>query len=163
MTTRHLPPFQQVLDEHGAALWGYCRALLGPDDGADWFQETVLAALRGYRDLRHDANLRAWLFTIAHRRRIDAARAAARRPVSTRAALPEDVATGRRPDADDLPDVELWEAVAALPDKQRAAVTYRYLADLPYAEIGEVIGTTEAAARQNVRAGLATLRKQVTP
>ena len=45
-----------------------------------------------------------------------------------------------------------------LPAKQRAAVLHRYVNDLPYAEIGRIVGCSEAAARQNVRAGLATLR-----
>ena len=34
----------------------------------------------------------------------------------------------------------------------------RYVADLAYAEIAEILDCTEAAARQNVRAGLASLR-----
>ena len=53
--------------------------------------------------------------------------------------------------------------MAELPDKQRGAVTLRYLGDLPYADIGVALGCSEAAARQNVRAGLAALRKEVTP
>jgi DNA-directed RNA polymerase specialized sigma24 family protein len=53
--------------------------------------------------------------------------------------------------------------VAQLPEKQRGAVTLRFLGDLPYAEIGAVLGCSEAAARQNVRAGLAALRQEVAP
>ena len=60
-------------------------------------------------------------------------------------------------------DGELWEAVCRLPDKQRGAVALRYLGDLPYADIGVVLGCSEAAARQNVRAGLAALRQEVSP
>ena len=54
-------------------------------------------------------------------------------------------------------------SVARLPDKQRGAVTLRYLGDLPYADIGVALGCSEAAARQNVRAGLAALRQEVSP
>jgi len=35
----------------------------------------------------------------------------------------------------------------------------RFAGDLDYATIGEAIGCSEVAARQNVRAGLATIRK----
>jgi DNA-directed RNA polymerase specialized sigma24 family protein len=42
-------------------------------------------------------------------------------------------------------------------------VVQRYLLDRPYAEIAVVIGSSEAAARQNVRAGLQRLRQEVTP
>jgi DNA-directed RNA polymerase specialized sigma24 family protein len=47
----------------------------------------------------------------------------------------------------------------ALPEKQRAAVTYRYLADLPYRDIGELIGSSAAAARRSAADGIAALRK----
>ena len=36
----------------------------------------------------------------------------------------------------------------ALPPKQRAAVAYHYLAGLPYAEIGDLLGGSAAAARR---------------
>ena len=58
------------------------------------------------------------------------------------------------------PDDELWAAVARLPDKQRGAIALRYLGDLPYAAIGLALDCSEAAARQNVRAGLAALRQE---
>ena len=56
-------------------------------------------------------------------------------------------------------DDALWHAVRALPPKQRAAVLHRFLHDLAYRDIARIIGCSEAAARQNVRAGLATLRE----
>jgi DNA-directed RNA polymerase specialized sigma24 family protein len=52
----------------------------------------------------------------------------------------------------------LWEAVGRLPIKQRASILHRYVNDLSYADIGRIVGCSEAAARQNVRAGLASLR-----
>jgi DNA-directed RNA polymerase specialized sigma24 family protein len=66
-------------------------------------------------------------------------------------------------DADGLGDAAVWDAVRHLPPKQRSAVVQRYLLDRPYAEIAVVIGSSEAAARQNVRAGLQRLRQEVTP
>ena len=69
-----LPPFQTLLDEHAADLHRFLVASVGPHDGADCFQETVISALRAYPGLRHADNLRGWLFTIAHRKVIDHAR-----------------------------------------------------------------------------------------
>jgi RNA polymerase sigma factor (sigma-70 family) len=152
-----LPPFQLLLDAHGADLHRFCLAQAGPHHGPDVFQEAVIAALRAYPSLRHDRSLRGWLFTIAHHKVLDHHRATARRPVLA-GALPESGAD------DELAlDDDVWEAVARLPDKQRGAVTLRYLGDLPYAEIGVALGCSEAAARQNVRAGLAALRQEVSP
>ena len=154
---RRLPPFQTLLDEHATDLHRFLVATAGPHDGADAFQETVIAALRTYPDLQSDRNLRGWLFTIAHRKVIDLARARSRR-ADPMADPPEIAHVDPEPSG---ADPTLWSAVATLPTKQRSAVVQRYVLDRPYAEIAEVIGSSEAAARQNVRAGLQSLRRIV--
>jgi RNA polymerase sigma factor (sigma-70 family) len=153
-----LPPFQALLDAHAADVHRFLVASVGPHDGDDLFQDTVVSALRAYARLRNADNLRGWLFTIAHRKVIDEARRRARRAVP--AGDPPEVA---HRDADGLGDAAVWDAVRQLPPKQRSAVVQRYLLDRPYAEIAVVIGSSEAAARQNVRAGLQRLRQEVTP
>ena len=57
-------------------------------------------------------------------------------------------------------DAQLWARVRELPEKQRLAVAYRFVADLAYREIGEAMGTSEEAARRNVFEGLRALRAQ---
>lgn len=152
-----LPPFQHLLDDHGADLHRFCVAQVGPHHGPDCFQETVLAALRAYPAVRDASRLRGWLFTIAHRKVIDHHRATSRRAVPV-GRVPE----GAGQSSDGASDGDLWDAVALLPDKQRGAIALRYLADLPYREIAVALDCSEAAARQNVRAGLASLRNEVT-
>lgn len=150
-----LPPFQHLLDAHGVDLHRFCVAQAGPDHGPDCFQEAVIAALRAYPDVHDGRNLRAWLFTIAHRKVIDHHRATGRRALPV-GEVPE-LGTAISVDTGDV-----WAAVADLPHKQRGAIALRYLADLPYAEIAVALECSEAAARQNVRAGLASLRVEVT-
>lgn len=150
-----LPPFSTLVDEHGAAVWGYVVALAGPVDAPDLYQDTLLSALRSYPTVRDASNLRAWLCSVARSRAIDRSRARSRRP--ERLGDVPDAAT-TTPEIDDA----LWSAVAALPDKQRHAVVLRYLGDLPYADIAAITETSEAAARQNVRAGLARLKKELS-
>jgi len=150
----NLPPFQFLLDAHAVDLHRFCVAQVGPHAGPDCFQEAILAALRAYPDLRDATNLRGWLFTIAHRKVIDHHRAQRRRPLPA-ADVPE-TGTSAPPE-----DHGVWAEVARLPDKQRGAIALRYLADLPYAEIGVALDCSEAAARQNVRAGLSALRQEV--
>ena len=67
--------------QHGPMVLRVCRAVLGRADADDAWSETFLAALRAYPDLPADANVEAWLVTIAHRKAIDVTRA-------TRAAAP---------------------------------------------------------------------------
>lgn len=150
-------PFQAVLDEHGAALYRHLVGVLGPHDGADCYQETLIAALRAWPP-QHDANLRGWLFTVAHRKVIDHARANGRRatPVGD---LPETGSAGGFDDVGPERDGDVWAAVRALPHKQRVAVALRHGDDWGYGEIAEVLGCSEAAARQSVKAGLDRLRE----
>ena len=56
-------------------------------------------------------------------------------------------------------DGGLWQAVAALPDKQRQAVAYHYVAGLAYAEIAGILGGTTDAARRAAADGIRNLRK----
>jgi RNA polymerase sigma factor (sigma-70 family) len=146
-------PFDSVVAVHGRTVWRVCRAVLGPADADDAWAETFLAALRAYPDLPADANVEAWLVTIAHRKAIDVTRVAARQAAPV-ADVPETGAV----DGDPY-DGALTAAVDALPPRQRQAVAYHYLADLPYAEVAAVMGGTPAAARRAAADGLATLRR----
>ena len=150
-----LPPFETVVAEHGAVVLRVCRAVLGPDDAEDAWSETFLAALRAYPRLRAGSDIRAWLVTIAHRKAIDGYRANRRapRPVES---LPHEPVTA---DVDQVPDEQLLAAVDALPDRQRQVVAYRYLADLSYEAIAEIVGGSLQAARRSAADGIATLRR----
>ena len=149
------PPFQAFLDEHRAPVLGFLRAMVGPQEAEDVFQETFLAAMRAYRrmDGRHP---RAWVMTIARRKAIDHHRARARRP-EPRAEPPEPI--GDHVDAAD--EAGIWRAVATLSPAQRAAVALRYAGDLSYLEVAAALGCSEAAARRRVHDGLARLRETI--
>ena len=149
-------PFEEIVAAHGSVVMRVCRALLGPTDAEDAWAETFLSALRSYPTLRPDSNVPGWLVTIAHRKAIDQIRASARTPRPTDR-LPEAVATEGNPGS--APDTELWAALAALPPKQRAAVVYHHVAGLPYAEVGDLLETSEAAARRSAADGIARLRQ----
>jgi RNA polymerase sigma factor (sigma-70 family) len=146
-------PFEAIVAEHGATVLRVCRAVLGPADADDAWSETFLAALRAYPQLAADANVEAWLVTIAHRKAIDITRAAARHAVPV-AEVPEEplkAADGR--------DLDLAAALAALPRRQREAVAYHYLAGLPYADVAAVTGGSTDAARRAAADGIARLRE----
>jgi RNA polymerase sigma factor (sigma-70 family) len=148
-----LPPFQTVLESHREDVLRFLVASVGRQEADDVFQETFLAALRAYPRLRRADNLRGWLLKIAHRKAIDAYRARQRAPVPA-----EDIDPGSV-DADGLPDEALWDAVRELPDRQRTAVVLRFTFDLAYREMGDVMDSSEEAARRNVFEGLKKLRE----
>ena len=147
-------PFEEIVASHGATVLRVCRAVVGPIDAEDAWSETFLSALRAYPDLPADANVEAWLVTIAHRRALDVGRATSRRAVPTDS-LPEH-ADARADPASRDPD--LWAALQRLPDKQRQAVAYHHIAGLPFAEIAAILGNSPDAARRAAADGIKTLR-----
>ena len=151
-----LPPFEWVLEAHARTVLQFLRRIAGVD-ADDCFQETMVAALRAYPALEHGANLRGWLLTIARRKAMDSARAAARRPVTVEAVDLASAAAelGTRDDSD------LWESVRRLPPKQRRAVGMRYAEDRSYEDIAGTMAISEEAARRNVHEGIKKLRRSM--
>jgi RNA polymerase sigma factor (sigma-70 family) len=159
-------PFDQIVREHGVTVLRVCRAVVGPVDAEDAWSETFLSALRAYPDLDPNANVEAWLVTIAHRKAIDLVRARARGPVPV-AELPErrpgtGGGTDRGQGAGALENAErdrdLFDALRSLPAKQRQAVAYHHLAGLPHKEVARILGGTVEAARRAASDGIRALR-----
>jgi RNA polymerase sigma factor (sigma-70 family) len=150
----HKQSFETVVADHGATVLRVCLAVLGPADADDAWSETFISAMKAYPALPADANVEAWLVTIAHRKAIDVIRAAARRalPVDQ---LPDTVPA---PGADSR-DLDLVAALGELPPRQRQSVAYHYLAGLPYSEVASTIGGTTDAARRAAADGIAALRR----
>ena len=149
-----VPPFEEVVARHGATVLRVCHAVVGPVDAEDAWSDTFLSALKAYPELPEDANVEAWLVTIAHRRALDVGRARSRRAVPTES-VPEHADARADPQARD-PD--LWAALQRLPDKQRHAVAYHHIAGLPFAEIAVILGNSPDAARRAAADGIKTLR-----
>ena len=147
------PPFEAIVSEHGRTVLRVCRAVVGIVDADDAWSDTFLSALEAYPRLPENANIEAWLVTIAHRKAIDITRRAASRAAPVEA-LPSDTAVNGQER-----DLDLVRSVAALPERQRCAVVYHYIAGLPYSEIAAIVGGTAAAARRAAADGVATLRK----
>lgn len=149
-------PFEQVVRLHGATVLRVCRAVLGVHDANDAWSETFLSAMRAYPTLPDDANVEAWLVTIAHRRAIDVLRARDRAPLPVEH-LPEAESSTGVPGGG---APELWALVATLPERQRQAVAYHFFAGLPHSEVAALIGGTPEAARRASSDGVAALRKK---
>ena len=149
-----LPPFEDVVAEHGPTVLRVCRAILGYHQAEDAWSETFLAALRAYPSLDPGANVEAWLVTVARHKAIDQHRAAGRDPLPV--AEPLEV-----PSHQPVPverDDELWSALRSLSLMQRQAIAYHHLAGMPYAQIATVLGNSETAARRAAADGMKKLR-----
>jgi len=168
---RTIPPFQFFYEEHGPAIYRFLVASVPRAEAEDCYQETFLAALRAYPNLRNADNLRGWVMAIAANKIIDAGRARSRRPFAV-AEIPDDPRPSDPPGGDGDGDADgdvfdpgdpTWAAVRSLPERMRTAVVLRHVLDLPYEEVAAVMGGTEEAARANVHQALKRLRRSLAP
>jgi RNA polymerase sigma factor (sigma-70 family) len=150
--------FERVVTEHGDTVLRVTRSMLPIHDADDAWSDTFLAALRSYPTLPEDANIEAWLVTIARRKAIDVLRAAGRHALPV-PELPDAISDLGIPDGRDL---DLARAIAMLPAKQRRAVTLHYLGGLPHQQIADLLGGSVAAARRATADGVAALRHNYT-
>ena len=147
------------MTDYGQVVLRVCRALLPIHDAEDAAADAFLAALEAYPRLRPDSDLKAWLVTIAHRKAVDILRRRSRHAVPV-PELPEPSRGAASAAEPALPEEQLWIAVRDLPSKQRHAVAYHYVADLAYADVAAIMGTSEAAARRNAADGIRALRRR---
>ncbi len=147
-----VPPFERFYGEHAGEVLGYLRRLLG-QRAEDAWQETFLRALRSYDRLEHGRHLRAWVFTIATNVAMDDLRRKSRT-----AELVDEVPDLAAAEPSQSAFEELEHLTGDLPPTERAAVVLRYGYDLPYAEIGAALGSSEEAARAAASSGVRRLR-----
>lgn len=127
--------------------------------------EVWLDVVRGLRGFRGDATaFRSWLFTIAHRRVIDARRARRRRP-ETPMADPPDVAAA--PDTADVAEAGMAAEraaalIAALPAEQAEVVLLRVVAGLDVAAVAAILGRRPGTVRVQSHRGLRRLSDMLT-
>jgi RNA polymerase sigma factor (sigma-70 family) len=150
-----VPPFERLYEAHAGEILGYLRRIAAVGEAEDAFQETFLRALRGYGQLSSSDNLRAWLFTIATRVVIDHHRG--RVPVAVGVVEPESASGLALPAY-----AEIEHLTDELPPTERAAVVLHYAYDLPYAAIGQALGSSEESARQAASSGVRRLRRRLT-
>ena len=56
---------------------------------------------------------------------------------------------------------ELWDALGRLDARRRAAIVLRYYADLPHADIADILGCRPATVRTTIHRGLRQLRREI--
>ena len=145
--------------ERGAELWGLARHLgLSPEEADDAVQETLLRLWSALRDGQSIDRPDAWAFRTLYRSAMDRHRWRRRGRL-----LAERVGAqpSRRPEIDHADRMAVWEAVETLPERQRLAIYLRYRADLPFEEIGRILGIAAPSARSHVSRALDALRAQL--
>lgn len=160
-----------------ATLWREYQPLLlrylrgrGLEDPEGLTTQIWIDAARGLSRFQGDSDdFRRWLFTIAHRRVVDARRRASRRWLGVRLADDDEAGPGPAPTTDVTFDgyderaslQRALELVSSLPDAMREAVLLRVVADLSVPEVAEIMGRTTGNVRVLVHRALQRLEQEL--
>src|SRR5947209_7218379 len=184
--------FGSLIEPYRRELQLHCYRILGSlQDAEDLLQETLLAAWRGLEQFEGRSSLRAWLYTIATNRCLNALRDRRRRPQPApggRSAMAHPAESFAEigwlepyPDAllegiiDATPGpearYEAKETVALafvsglqhLAPRQRAALVLRDVLGFHADEVAEMLGSTEASVNSALQRARGTLEKRLPP
>ncbi len=160
-------PFETIVEAHHAEIFRYLRRLTSrAAEADDLSQETFLRAYRAYRALPSDANVRAWLFTIAtnlarNHFRSEGRRSRAHAAVSVSRSVLDD---GAGPEGETLFNearVLVEAVVERLPARQRLAFILRKIHDLDYEVIARSLDCSAETARAHVFQALRKIRQRL--
>jgi RNA polymerase sigma-70 factor, ECF subfamily len=162
------PRFEPLIEQHHDEIFAYLWRLLGKDrrrDGAmdveDLVQEVFLRAYESFAGLRPNSNHRAWLYKIATNcaytklRQMKSQRDGLLSLETSAAGL--GAANGYSPVRKNL-EQRVRALVNGLPARQKVCVTLRYLEDLDYPEIAQILGCSQESVRANVYQAIRRLR-----
>src|SRR5689334_14529517 len=156
-----LAAFDALFRRHYESIRSLCaRVTATPSNGDDLAQETFLRVLRHRTTFRGDARFTTWLYRVARNVCLEQiARQARDRRIAER--WSSEAVTSIKPDAPDETD-QLATAFEALTPEQREVLVLCRYHDLPFAEVGEILGCTAGAARVRAHRALGALRNAFT-
>lgn len=161
----------QLLRLHYDAVYAVChRMVLSPESADDAVQNALIAIVRGLATFDGRSSLSTWVYRIATNAAIDEIRRIRRNPKSadptvlaaTEAADPQ---TDRTADVADRLDQSsaVAGALSRVPHEFRVALVLRYVADLDYAEISEILGIPIGTVRSRLSRGKTALAELLSP
>ena len=153
------------------SLYGAGLRLTGnPADAEDLVQDTYLKAFRASNQFEPGTNLKAWLFTILHNTFLNRRRRAVKEPVAVESDEIERLAADRPGYAQtpeqillrDTLDLDLQDALDALPEAFRQAVWLRDVEEFTYAEMATMLGVPIGTVMSRISRGRRLLYERMT-
>lgn len=146
--------FCTLILEHQNAMYRAARSILSsPEDVEDAVQEAVCAAFAHRGDLRDPQRFKPWLLRIVVNTCYEICRKQ-KKVVD----LSQVEGVLEAPNADPTESISLWQAVLALPESLRTAVTLFYYEDCTVAQIAQILHISQGAVKLRLNRGRARLR-----
>ncbi|MCL5997165.1 MAG: sigma-70 family RNA polymerase sigma factor [Chloroflexi bacterium] len=143
--------FGQLYVLYVQRVFGYLYNRIGNvPEAEDVTAQTFLAALEAFARYRHEGHFAAWLFSIARNKAMDHFR-------QRRNQIPLEEADHVPADMDVLQQVIQTERVAtlvtliaSLPEAERDLIRLRYVAELSFRDIAQLLGRNEDAVKKSL-------------
>lgn len=146
--------FSVLVRRHQEQLYHMIRRIvLVHEDADDVLQNTFIKAWQGLEGFRGDSSIGTWLYRIATHEALDFIEKQKHKGVSldddeTRAAQ----AVANQLESDpffdgDETELQLQEAIATLPKKQRVVFNMKYYEDMKYEDMSKALGTSVGALK----------------
>jgi RNA polymerase sigma-70 factor (ECF subfamily) len=155
LARREEDAFEDAYAAYASMVLAYVSRYVGRDEAEDVTQRTFLDAWRHAGRYDPSQRFTGWLFTIAHRRAVDALRARRHQVVDVESLRELSGEDGREMVSRFADAADVRAAVAQLPDHEQVVVEMTYFDDLSQREIAErldvPLGTVKARASRGVR------------
>lgn len=154
--------FEAIVERYQGRVYRLACRLTSDTDAPDVLQETFLQVYRHLPSFRGESQFGTWLYRIATNAALNHLRGKGRekRALERHAAEANGVAPAWDGERDEQ-RAALWNGIAALPERQRVAITLRLADELEYDDIAARMGCTPEAARANVYQATRRLKLEV--
>ena len=160
--------FAELVEQYQRSVYNLTyRMLSNPGEAEDAAQETFLRAYQHLGRYDPDRSFKTWLLSIASNYCIDRLRKrrltwlSIDEPLPPHPALTSDLPGPETSTINSERQAAVQELLSELAPDYRAAVILRYWYDMSYAEIAEMLDTTESAIKSRLFRARQTLAKQV--
>jgi len=153
--------FSELVRRHQDRMWAVAlRTLRDPEEAADALQEAFISAFRAASSFRAESQVTTWLHRIVVNACLDRVRRRQSRPTVP---LPQEGATDPPALGDAMSEREtrmvVQEALAELPDEQRAAIVLVDVEGYSVSETAQLLGVAEGTVKSRCARGRAKLAK----
>lgn len=143
--------FKALMSAYQERLYWHVRRMVdNHEDANDVIQNVLIKVFRNIKNFKGDSKLYTWLYRIATNESITFINKRKKKATNS---LDDELSTiSHQLTADtyfdpDEAQLKLKEAVATLPEKQKAVFNLRYYEEMPYSEMANVLDTTVGALK----------------
>lgn len=153
--------FAELVRRHRDRLWAVAlRTLRDPEEAADALQEAFISAYRAAANFRAESQVTTWLHRIVVNACLDRIRRRQARPtVPLPESGPGEIAVGRDAMADRETRMVVQDALAELPEEQRAPIVLVDVEGYSVAETAAMLGVAEGTVKSRCARGRVKLAK----